>query len=52
MNRKVRLDLVVLEEDAFDVLGRFRRAAMEQARSPDEVRPATAESFNPLSWLR
>lgn len=57
MNRKVRLDLVALEEGAFNVLGRLRREAMEQASSPDAItavinEATVAEHDHPLRTRR
>ncbi len=52
MDRKVRLDLVGLDGNAFNLLGQFQRAAREQGWSADEIKAlleeATSDDYDHL----
>jgi hypothetical protein len=44
MDRKVRLDLVGLDGNAFNLLGKFQCAAREQGWSADEIKAVISEA--------
>lgn len=44
MSRKVKLDLAGLDGNAFNLLGRFQRAASEQGWSADEIKAVIVEA--------
>jgi hypothetical protein len=46
VRKKVALELVGLDGNAFNLLGQFRRAAMKQGWSEDEIKVVIDEATN------